>query len=405
MTAQQPVETWDTELDFRSYFDALARYKWLVIGITVLAVAFAALVSFMQSPSYESSIVVGLPAAQGQAGLGLSLPGYAEFAISEPVVNAALLNPDPLSGSYKAELRREGIEAQDELLVITASASTPAEALSLAEHWVVAFDGQVLTLLEEQLARQKAASELASAQLTGELTEAENRLDAMDQRTSLSLMGSRLSSLERELIRGEEQLRQLTTDLIPTGDGTLSYLEDALDSAPQVLSATQGSVSLPEGSTGAGVLSNNVTALNPVYLLLSQDLTTTRTRLVTNRLKAELLSQRIPTTREEIDQLREEWVTAQTERQRLSRTAREAEARYNAAQAELDRVGVTLPNLPELARAEVVRAPIFPDAPVAPQTTRNIALAAVMGVFLGMLLAFTVQWYRTTSPSIERGAQ
>ena len=218
-------------------------------------------------------------------------------------------------------------------------------------------------------------------------------------------MGSRLSSLERELVRDEAQLRQLTTNLIPTDEAKLSFLEDSLDSAPQILGATQGSVALPEGSPGAGVLSNEVTVLNPVYLLMSQDLTATRTRLVTNRLEAEHLSQRIPSTQAAIDQLREERVTAQTERQRLSRDVQEAASRYNVTRSEVDRAAATLPHLPELARAEVVRPPLLPSAPTTPQTVRNMALAAVLGVFLGILLAFFVHWYRTTSPNREGEAQ
>ena len=193
MTTQQPVDTFDGELDLRSYLDVLIRYKWLVIGMTAAVVALGALVSFMQAPSYESSVVVALPAAQGEAGLGLNPSGYEEFAISEAVVKNARkslgwnLNDRSRSGEYNVLLREEGMEGQDALLVVTASANTPVDSLSLAQEWVYAFDNEVLALLEGQLARQQAASELASARLTGELADGENLLAAMDQQTSLSL--------------------------------------------------------------------------------------------------------------------------------------------------------------------------------------------------------------------------
>ena len=298
MSAQQPIETWDDGIDLRFYVDVLSRFKWLIAGVTAAAIAVAAFLSYVVlSPSYESSVVVALPAAGGEAGLGMTPLGYEEFAVSDAVLGAVRQNlgfdqnPGQLPGSYDVQLRQDG-----GLLLITASAGTAEESFQLANQWVSGFNEKVLTLLEGQLGRQQAALNQALAELLGELENAKETLATMDQETSLSLMGSRLSRMEQELVRDEGRLHELTTNLIPTDDAKVSFLQESLASQPQTLSGTLGGVTLPEEGAGAGVVSSNVTLLNPVYLQLSQDLAVTRTRLVTNQSEADNLRQRIPST-------------------------------------------------------------------------------------------------------------
>jgi hypothetical protein len=444
MTTPESADVFDDEFDLRSYLDRLVRYKWLVTGTAAAFIVLGALVSFLQPASYESTVVVSLPAAQGECeflgpmaptverlpsltssgrspsicvGLGLQPSAYKEFANNAPVMNKVgenlglQVNTQPLPGSYEVQLKYhptsfDGISFMDEgFLVVIASANTPVDSFSLAQEWPYAFDSEVITLLEGQLARKQAASEQVATQISHELADAENLLGAMDQQVSLSLLESQLSSLERGLVSDEEQLRRLTTNLIPTDEAKLSFLVDSLGSTLQTLGPTQGmSVILSEGSPGTGVPSNDVTVLNPVYLLLSEDLATTRTQLFTNRLEAEHLDKRIPVTQTAIDQLREEVVVAKTERQRLSRTILETESRYNAIQAERDRVRFILPRLPELAHAEVLHTPLIPESPVGPHSVQIIAMAAALGVLLGVFFAIFLGWYRTPSSGRYRKA-
>ena len=74
MTTPQPGPELDDSIDLRKWVDALIRYKFLILGIVVVAVGFAVVFSYLvQTPRFESTVSATLPPANGEGGLGLSL--------------------------------------------------------------------------------------------------------------------------------------------------------------------------------------------------------------------------------------------------------------------------------------------------------------------------------------------
>ena len=67
--------------------------------------------------------------------------------------------------------------------------------------------------------------------------------------------------------------------------------------------------------------------------------------------------------------------------------------------AEVDRLLEIEPRLATIASLSTIREPALPTKPVAPQRTRNISLAAVLGLMLGVFGAFFLEYYRTTAPA------
>ena len=71
MTTPQPRSEWDDSIDLRKWIDALIRYKFLIIGITVVAVGVAAAYSYLvQAPRFESTAGAQLPSANGEGSWG-----------------------------------------------------------------------------------------------------------------------------------------------------------------------------------------------------------------------------------------------------------------------------------------------------------------------------------------------
>ena len=255
-------------------------------GIVAIAVAVATGVNFLVlSPTYVSSVVVQFPEADGSDGLGLTIQGYREVAISGHVVDAVLQqggsNPesDAVSGRFDLE-----VELGSRLETVTASARTADAAVELVTDWVRVFGQQTLALLETQMDVWITVAEVALDELLVSLTDSEDALAAFDRVSPLSLfepqlltigvefvtIGSRLAALENDLISREQRLRELTLFSIPTDETRLEILEAALEMEPKILSEQSGVVVLPGGNdSGAGVTSSEVTILNPVYLQLS----------------------------------------------------------------------------------------------------------------------------------------
>lgn len=413
MSSQPSSETWGGRVELRAYLDIYARYKWVIVGLIAVALAIAAVLSYVVlPPSYESSVVVELPVADDATGLGISPRGYEELAGSPPVMDSLKqklglgISSLDLMGRFSFSL-----EPPVRLLGVTAKAGTAAEAKQLALTWVDAYSDQALTLVEGQITKQKEASQKAVGKFLAGVTTAEDNLAAFDQESPISLMRTRLSGmaipgdpsmgpfgLERELVTIEENLRDLTTSSIPTDEARAAFLADALNKESKTLIGPLGNVGLPNDGSGAGVTSNDVTLLNPVYLQLSQDLAVTRTRLATNAREAQALRERISPLQRDIEQLRTAIVQKETERRRLDRQVQEATALYQQANEELDTLLATEGRVAALARLDVLREPALAESPAAPRKVLNMAIGGLAGALLSLIVPMVLEWVRNTAP-------
>ena len=361
-----------------------------------MAVAVVGVVSYLVlPPRYESSVVISLPVADDESGLGMSPRAYKEFALSSPVMATIDrdIGPFPISDQLRNRYDLQ-LSPDARLLAVTASAQSAEEAFNLSSGWVDAFYKSTLALIKGQIADQKANSEQAVEGLVAQLTQAEDELATFDRENSISLKEARLSGLEAELVGGilsgsgedrtgaETRLCQLTLYSIPTDEARLAFLTDALTKEPETLD---------------GVNSNGVTILNPVYLQLSRDSVETRTRLVTNRREVESLGERIISLQDEIEQLRTNIVTSETQRKRLDRTIEEIETVYEPTRAKLDLLLAAERRLPELSRPGNVSEAVLPQAPVAPRKVLNMTLACFAAGVLGVSAALFLELYRTPS--------
>ena len=421
MSTQQPTPPWDDGIGLRVYVDVLVHQKWLILALIAGAVLITGLINYLVLPPvYQSSVVVTLPTADGQNGLGMTPQAYEQFATSKSVKAAVRqeLNIDPIFSRIPTQYTLQ-LNTESRLLTVTAAGQTADDALRLARLWVKAFYEQVQVSIQQQLAEQKDNTEQAVAILLSELTAAEETLSTFDQETPLSLREARLTSLAEELVGrsgqtvgkaaanneenvgspdrfgAEQRLSQLTSVAIPVDEERLAFLEGALAREPETLSGTDGTVTLPGGDSGAGVTSSNVTILNPVYLQLSQDVVTTRTRLVTNLAEADVLRERIPSLQDKIDQLGKDIVTSKTDRQRLDRVLKESQELYQTGTSELGALLAIERRLPELSRPGIVSEPVIPDAPIAPRKALNVTLAGLAAALLGVVIAFFLEKYRS----------
>ncbi len=134
--------SWEDEIDLRELVEALLRHKWVILGLIVVAVAAAGVYSaFIMTPRYEATMTVALPAADGREGLGMSVNAYNSFAGSNRVLATMVADGglDWTPSGAGSRLRRS-VNADERLLTVTASASTPGEAHRLLLLWRDAFE-------------------------------------------------------------------------------------------------------------------------------------------------------------------------------------------------------------------------------------------------------------------------
>lgn len=277
---------------------------------------------------------------------------------------------------------------------------------------------------------------------------------------SQRLLTARLAPLEKELVTSEGLLRELTWSAIPISEAKLASLQDALKAEPKTLRISPTPEQLPRVSPRKEHLTDNNTVPNPIYLQLIEEIQAARGSLEGIQKEAEILVERIPLLESEVIQLREDLVATQeysaklTEKLEVSKeleqlignlaasrkeavslttsvsSSREAaqELRKDLAEAKLSRENLDRevtkfreayePALAESVRLQeiesrldaigglsTIREPAVPTTPVATQRTRNILLAGVLGVMLGVIVAIFLQYYGTTPPAARASEQ
>lgn len=313
MSTQQPPPVWDNEIDLRRWLDALIRYKWLILGIFAAAVIISGIANYVVlSPTYQASGGASLPSANGEGGLGMTLLGYQEFASSTPVMDAVgqklglELDAGQLRNHYTFE-----VDQNQRFITVTATAETAEQAFRLASAWIEVYEEQVQAEIQSQYTQLKDSASQQVGILGSQLTEAEESLARFDLENPLSIMESRLASLESELIADETRLRELVRSSIPAGEAKLVSLQDTLEEGNGVIGAGGSPASAsPPISSSSGTGPSEVTIPDPTYLEMGQNLIQTRLSALEKELVSsesqlrELTFSTIPTKEEKLASLR-----------------------------------------------------------------------------------------------------
>ena len=385
------------EIDLWELFMVLIKRFKLIAALFLVAVITAVIFNFfIFSPVYESSLVLALPSG---GRVGTNADGYLELAQSPATFRRIkdtlgfAENVEILRQHFTVELQRkvENGRTISEFIKVAALAGAPELTVEYCNAWLEAFDREVLLFMEEKLTREKSLAAQVLMQRTEELAQAEEELGAFDRNNPISLKENELRVLENELVQGEQTLRELQMT-IPTDEARLKFLEETLAKEKETLTGNVGGTVYPD-SSAAGVTSANVTILNPVYLNISQDLATTRARLVANQEKAKLLVKKNEDIQKKIEETREKIVSWKLERERLLRNETEAKRLYNEARGDYEAYLQTEANLSSLAKSRVVVEPALPQRPVGPRKLFNTALAGILGLFAGVITAFFVEWF------------
>lgn len=422
----------DDEIDLRELVEVLVRRKWIVALITVLAVGTAAVYSFfLASPRYEAATVLLVsrpelsPEPEEEAPgdravrtfLGtMSLETFRE-KVTNPVVLQGVIDRLGLDPREFDVARLERMVSADlikdtNLLRITVSGTDPVLitriANAVADEFVVFFN---------QLAREHIAksADLVRVQLD---TEAEKLAEAVDDYRQFLAQSPGVRELEQEVASRLELLTRFRTRIVENRIAlarSLARLEETerqLAETPVTLETRKTLADDPllfsvvGGYMGSGAkdlapLKMSSEELNPVYLDLAQQAATLRLRVAELRTEQEELQRQIAAAEEELKELQAELAAKQVTEEQLAHKVELLRANYQAFvdQFEASRIAQSL-QLGETSVAVVTPA-WEPTVPVAPNKKLNLALAAVLGVMVGVFAAFGSEFFRRDRPEGE----
>jgi hypothetical protein len=300
------------------------------------------------------------------------------------------------------------VESAGGALVVRASAVTAGDAAVLISLWFQEFSDFIAEVVDEQVELQSTNAIQTKEARLAELTLAEKLLAEFDREESLSRKQAKLVVLESQLVERENRLRSLTTLIIPAEEARRKFLSAALEIEPELLGALGTTVSLPVENTEAGVVSADVTLLNPVFLQLSTDLMAARTNLAGYQQEMESLNADSEVFSQTTIALRSEVALLTVTRNHMNRALSETLGLYNFAATEANRVEEFRSRIGEqfapllVAPAIQREGGIIPEqraGRLTPEFLKNLVLVLVLAAMLGVGVATVKTWYVATDPS------
>lgn len=328
----------EDEIDLREYIAVLLRHWRLIVGLTVVAALVAGLVSFIIPPTYEATAVISTTAT--------GIPALASSdAVLEDAI-ASLGSTLPASLASPAALRpllTASQQANTTTIKLTVKDGDPARAAAIANAWANAF-----------------VTWLSSSTKTDSVPVLQAELDAR-----ISLL-TNVSVSRYALEWAIEDAQSLRDRLATRSPNSPAIVEDRV----LLISLSLQAVTAP--NLPVSLSSQVVTAPTPpVQLQITGSSETT----VGDQLKY-------------LDDL---VVSFEARRQILQRRAESLQNDIHDMQERLNNVPAFI-GAP--VSAKVVQGAQSPGAPTSPKKAQNAALAATLGLMVGIFAAFGWEWWK-----------
>lgn len=422
----------EEEISLRELIDVLIKEKTIIAVLTILAVFTSGVLSFFViSPTYEAraTLMVDLPNVQKQqtdSAVAALLDSLSQYpAMTMETYRSQVTNPHLLQQVIDdlelTDMTITGLankvqvtNVKDTNLVnITVKDNDPAEAAAIANTIAQEFISFINEQNRDKMSRSAtflhSQMEVEEQKLNEAVEEYKDFLaqspGVEELKQDISTHLSMLNNFKTQLVQTELALEQVKT--------SLATAEQELAKTPKVFTVKK---SVLDDPLAAGLLEDQLdkdTAalaqlnleseeLNPNYISLSNVIATGN--IESARLEREVagLKREIVNTSNMLEQLQIEYADKKTIHDKLEQrvnTARSShEAFFNKYEetriAEASEMGETTVNIAAVA-------PV-PDRPVAPKKMLNLAIAGVLGVMVGVFVAFFREYWRSTSQQVNK---
>lgn len=408
------------EVDLRDYFHVLWKQKWIVTATFVVAVITALGISYSLPKVYETriSLLIQAPLAEevgGEVtGTVFAPETYKQLAIAPDLLQeiANDLYPDAderlgtpgLPGSVSVEVEKTtavGFPGRFPLFLRATWTGNDPEILPvLAETWARRFTEKNAQLFSSQTAQSYDYVKQNFDQAQEELLAQEDARDQYKTENSLEILQAEVSVLQDDYQSYFDQLREKRKRLA-TVEAAIAALQETITEKPEylVLERSISSEALWNFlAQGAGVEElSAIPALrledqqfNSVYLDLKAQLATNEVSGRVLRQDVSYLESALETTQTALQTKRVYLIEVQTELERFAREMSISKGFYSSLASRLQEAKIALAETAAVIR--IIESPVMPTSPIGPNKKMNVAVAGVLGLFVGVLLAFFVHW-------------
>lgn len=409
----QETELREGEIDLRQLLRVLRKWAWVIALITVVAVLSAGVLSyFVLDPVYEAQVTLMVtqalpttqPGGQPLQGQGLeqvmgvlarlpqmTLNTYVGQLTSESLMQRVLQELQLDRQGYTARSLASLVQAKNikdtNLIQVTVSHTDPHLAADIANAVSRQFVDFVSEQNREQMAKSVEFLDKQSREVEEELKAARQKLhDFQVQARGVGVVQQEFDAKSADLARLQSEAVQLGV--------TIEQLQAGVRGLQDSLAATPRTVVVEEDG-------KKVERLNDVYVSLSEMLEQKQVELAEKQARLESTRRFIAQLEAELADLQAELVDKQATESELRARVDQLNQTYQTLLQKKTEVQIARSiNLGETSIL-VVSPAYIPSRPVRPNRQLNMAVSGVLGVMVGVMLAFLLEYLDNTVKSAE----
>lgn len=361
----------EKEVDLRDYIRVIKKRKKTILLLFFIAVIASAVISFVLPPVYEATLALKI-------GNIIDIDTLEKELIESPIAASQFLKgPQVLIETIKElklsytleEFRKkifiEPVRETENLVQVKVDVNSPGEAVNIANYI-----GTRLLERHKEIKELYESKETILARYDEQIKQINEELDEIDK------------SKEEILAKYDDNIKEMNNQLllmkneIDTAKEEMVKLEVSLEAASkEIENRMEGAGSLSEAE--ANILIGRLNDMRSRWQSYSGNVTEKQQRY---------------------DNLLEKLRETQLEKTELQRTKQQ---RYDTLmgelrQAQMEKTRLERIDSVKMYSTEILVTPEKPESPVRPNKLLNILVAAVVGLIVGLGLAFSLEYFEKT---------
>lgn len=431
----------EEEISLADYVRVLWERKWIVLGTFLAAIVLALLFSYLSPKQYQvqTALLVLPPLSQEVGGQVFSAVYSPEFykslALAGDLLEEAIKMAYGEGGGPTVAGVREGMKVEVKQVLaesttkefsgvhlrVTFTGSDREKLVAFAQAWAEKFiaanaelflgrTAQFLTYVNEAFAEAERNLRAKQEELKKFLQESQEPLiqrEVEALKGIYSLYLREFAEAQQNLVLAQEKLASLEQSLAEEPQYFVLVRSPSNEDLWQFLGSRPGAEDLEAYSA----ITVTDQTLNSTYVSLRHDVASARAEVASWQARLDFLQEEIPRIKAELEQKQAWLLEVQTKKAQLEDEIELVSATYKRLGESLEEAKIVRAEPPELIR--IVEAPVLPTTPIGPNKKMNVAVAGVLGLFVGVLLAFVANYAQEMrkelkpphSPEPDRPAQ
>lgn len=369
---------YEDEIDLREYIGILWKWRAVIVSVTLLSVLAAGLVSFfVLKPVYEASTQI-LTSRDSMPNEVIKSPYFLTKVIEElDLPDEEAYTPFGLARSVSVQSGKSA-----DLTIIKIEDKDPKRASDIVNTVARLYTDFVREKSSESMTTTLAFLKEQRESTQESLDEAQRELDQVRQ-------ASRIEIMRNEVNRLAEELHQWRA-ILSTGDVRREELITGIKELENLLAST------PETIPGPPDYAGKVTQIpNQTYQQFEAGLAEKRIELKELDVRLNLARSKVPSLEVQYNSTYEAYLKA-------DRSIRELESRVDRLSSSImtldAKIVATTTSIPE---AVVATPALAPAQPIKPRKMLNVAVSAVLGGFVSILVVFFIEYWRSPKESSQ----